>query len=44
MASNGATASTDSDTNLCVITGANPVVIKNRLGAQGTFIITLTYK
>jgi len=34
----GSVASTDSDGDLCVITGADPVVIKNRLGSEKTIV------
>ena len=40
----GSVASTDSDGSLCVITDANPVVVKNRLDATKTICYSYIYK
>jgi len=40
----GSVVNTDTDTNLCIITGANPVVIKNHLGSEKTICYNYLYK
>ena len=40
----GPVVNTDTDTNLCIITGANPVVIKNHLGSEKTICYNYLYK